>query len=217
MGMIDLKLPVYLLTEEKHNGILNYPVIKINYLISEIDFRGVDYLLFTSKNGVRAVDNLTDEWKKYPSFAIGEATAKEIKSRGGKVEYVAKKAYGDEFAKEINEKYTQKTFLFLRAKKIVSNIKDYFKNNTLKEVVVYETLCNKPKEVLKKPAIAIFSSPSTVECFSKVNDFENVLPIAIGKKTKNALLEFVKENQIIMPKKPSIKECIRIAKEIKFR
>ncbi len=216
MGMIDLKFPVYILTQEKFDGVLNYPVIKINYLNVKINFEGVDYLLFTSKNGVRAVDYLTDRWKKYPSFAIGEATAKEIKSRGGKVEYVAKKAYGDEFAKEINKKYTQKTFLFLRAKKIVSDIRGYFKNNILKEVVVYETLCNTPEEILKKPAIVIFSSPSTVECFSRVNDFENVLPIAIGKKTKNALLKFVKENQIIMPKKPSIKECIKLAKEIRW-
>ena len=215
--MKDLKLPIYVLTEEKYDGVLNYPVIKIEFLSPSFSFEGADYLLFTSKNGVRALNKLTDEWKKYPAFAIGKATADEIKKLGGKVEYIAKNAYGDEFAKEINSKYQNKTFLFFRAKKIISNIEDFFKNNTLKEVIIYETKCNKPENYIKKPAIVIFSSPSTVECFAKVDDFENILPIAIGKKTKKALLEYYKDNQILMPKKPSIKECIKIAKDVKFR
>jgi uroporphyrinogen-III synthase len=215
--VLDLKLPIYILNNEKYDGVLNFPVIKINYLTPEIDFEGVDFLLFTSKNGVRAVDSLTDKWKNIPSFAIGKATADEIKKRGGIIEFISKKAYGDEFAKEINSNYKNKTFLFLRAKKIISNIKDYFIQNTLKEVIVYETVCNRPDNVLKKPAIVIFTSPSTVECFKKINDFENILPIAIGKKTKKSLEEFLPANYILMPKKPSIKECIEIAKNVKFR
>jgi uroporphyrinogen-III synthase len=212
-----LNFPIYLLTNERYEGVLNYPVIKINFLSPSISFEGIDFLLFTSKNGVRAVDNINKKWKNYPCFAIGKATAKEIEKRGGKLEYIAKSSYGDEFAEEINEKYSNKTFLFLRAKKIISDIKNKFINNTLKEIIVYETICNNPETDLKKPAIVIFSSPSTVECFKKVNDFENVLPIAIGKKTKKALEEYLPANFILMPKKPSIKECIEIAKSIKLR
>jgi len=215
--MRDLKLPIYVLSEEKYEGVLNYPVIKINFLSPSFSFEGVDCILFTSKNGVRALNRLTDEWKKYPAFAIGKATADEIKKLGGKIEYIAKNAYGEEFAKEIDSKYQNKTFLFFRAKKIVSNIEGFFKNNTLKEVIIYQTKCNKPENYIKKPAIVIFSSPSITECFAKVNDFENILPIAIGKKTKKALLEHYKDNQILMPKIPSIKECIKIAKDVKFR
>jgi len=212
------KLPIYLLTDEKYEGILNYPVIKINFLSPSISFEGIDFLLFTSKNSVRAIDKLTHEWKKYPSFAIGRATAKEIEKFGGRVEYIAKSAYGDEFAKEINDNYRNKTFLFFRAKKIVSNIKEIFKNNKLKEVIVYETICNKPQGYIKKPALVIFTSPSTVECFSKLESFENIIPIAIGKKTLNALKNYAtNKNKIYMPDNPSIKECIEIAKNVKFR
>ena len=215
--MRDLKLPIYVLTQEKYEGVLNYPVIKIEFLSPSFSFEGVDYLLFTSKNGVRAVNTLIEKWKEYPAFAIGKSTADEIKKLGGNVEYIAKSSYGDEFAKEINSQYKNKTFLFFRAKKLVSNIKEQFKNNFLKEVIIYETKCSNPEMHIKKPAIVIFSSPSTVECFSKLEDFENILPIAIGKKTKKSLLEFYKDNHILMPGKPSLKECIKIAKSIKFR
>jgi len=210
-----LNFPIYLLTSEKYEGILNYPVIKINFFSPSISFDNIDYLIFTSKNGVRAVNNITDKWKNIPSLAIGKATAKEIEKLGGTVEFVSKSSYGEDFAKEINKRYQNKTFLFLRAKKIVSDIKKYFKKNSLLEIIVYETLCYKPKEKLIKPAIVIFTSPSTVRCFSKIQDFENILPIAIGKKTKEALKEFT-TNSILMPKNPSIKECIKLAKNIKL-
>ena len=208
--------PIYVLTNEKYEDALNYPVIKINFLSPSISFEGIDYLIFTSKNGVRAVDKINKKWKKIPSFAIGKATAKEIKKLGGKIEFISKSAYGDEFAKEIIQKYQNKTFLFLRAKKIISPISEIFKNssNILKEIIVYETTCNEPNEKLIKPSIVIFSSPSTVECFSKINDFENIIPIAIGKKTKNILSNYI--NNILIPKTPSIKECINLAKNVKL-
>jgi uroporphyrinogen-III synthase len=209
------KLPVYILTNETFEGVLNYPVIKINFLSPSFSFENIDYLLFTSKNGVRAVDKLTDEWKKFPSFAIGAATAREIENLGGKVEYIAKKAYGDEFAEEINEKYKHKTFLFFRAKKLVSEIEDKFVNNTLKQAVVYETLCANPGKKLIKPSVVIFTSPSTVKCFSKIENFENIRSVAIGKKTEKELLKHI--NRVYVANKPLINECIKLAKLLKIR
>jgi uroporphyrinogen-III synthase len=215
--MKSLKLPIYLLNNDKYEGVINYPVIKINFLSPSISFNDIDYLIFTSKNGVRAIDKITDKWKSIPSFAIGKATANEIKKRGGLVEFIGSKAYGDIFAKEITQKYHNKKFLFLRAKEIISDIKGIFKNsdNSLKETVIYETVCNKPDNYIKKPAIVVFTSPSTVKCFVKLNDFENILPIAIGDKTKNILLEYTK-NSVLTPEIPSIKECIKLAKNVKL-
>ena len=211
-------LPIYVLNEEKYKNAINFPVFKIEFLNTPISFEGVDFLLFTSKNGVRAIDSLTDEWKKIPAFAIGKATAEEIKKRGGKIERIAKTSYGDEFAKEIVSNYNNKTILFARAKKIISNIKEIFdlSDNILIEKIVYETKCNNPGFNIKKPAFVIFSSPSSVECFLKVENIENVIPIAIGKKTKNALIEHGIE-QYLMPKKPLISECITLAKSVKFK
>jgi len=208
-------LPVYLLTDQQIEGVLNYPVIKINYLSPLLSFENVDYLIFTSKNGVRAVDSITDKWKNIPAFAIGKATAKEIENLGGRVEFIAKSAYGDEFAKEINSKFKNKTFLFLRAKRIVSDIKSAFVNNRLIETVVYETVCFNPADKeFKKPSIVIFSSPSCVECFAKIQTFENITPIAIGKKTKNTLQKYI--SKIYMPSTPSLKECVNLAKSLKL-
>ena len=107
---------IYLLTNQKKEGILNYPVIKIEFLNPSFSFENVDFLLFTSKNGIKGVDRLTSDWKKYPCCVIGEATANEVKKRGGKIEFIATSSYGDEFAKEINKKYKNKTFLFLEPK-----------------------------------------------------------------------------------------------------
>ena len=205
---------IYILTNEKYEGAENYPVIKINFLSSFIDFKNIDYLIFTSKNGVRAIDKITSKWKKFPSFAIGKATAKEIEKLGGKVEFIAKNAYGDEFAKEIVENYKHKTFLFLRAEKIISPVGEIFKDSTnnLKEAIVYQTVCNSPKKSLKKPSVVIFTSPSTVECFAKINDFKNIKSIAIGKKTKKALLKYTDE--ILTPSYPGIKNCINLAESL---
>jgi len=212
------KLPIYILTEEKFDGALNYPVIKINFLSPSLSFKDTDYLIFTSKNGVRAVDAVNKEWKKIPALAIGKATAGEIKKRGGILEYTAKSSYGEEFAKEIVKKYSGKTFQFLRAKKIVSDIKSIFEKsqNRLIETVVYETVCNTPGGYIKKPAFVIFSSPSTVECFLKVENTENIIPVAIGKKTRDALIAN-KITSYLMPNKPSINECIKLAQTVKFK
>ena len=209
-------LPIYILSGEKYKGAVNYPVIKINFFSPFISFDNIDYLIFTSKNGVRAVDKITDKWKKIPSFAIGKSTAKEIEKLSGNLEFISSSAYGDEFAKEIIKNYQNKNFLFLRAKQIISPISEIFKNstNSLKEVIVYETICNLPKEPLKKPCVVIFSSPSTVECFAKNNDFKNIKAIAIGKKTKNILQNYIKN--ILIPSYPSINDCIKLAKNIKL-
>jgi len=209
------ELPIYILTDELQEGVLNYPVIKINFLSPSFSFENIDYLIFTSKNGVRGVDRLTNEWREIPSFAIGKATAKEIEKLGGKIEYIAKSSYGDEFAKEIIKNYKNKNFLFFRAKKIISPINEIFQNssNSLKEVIIYKTSCNKPEKKLIKPSIVIFSSPSTVKCFNKIKTFENIIPIAIGKKTKKVLEKYI--NNIFMPSTPSIKECIKLAKSLK--
>jgi len=77
-----LNFPIYLLTSEKYDEILNYPVIKINFFSPSNSFENIDYLIFTSKNGVRAINNITNKWKKIPSFAIGKATAREIEKLG---------------------------------------------------------------------------------------------------------------------------------------
>ncbi len=208
---------IYLLTDEKYNGVKNYPVIKINFLTPSVSFENIDYLMFTSKNGVRAIEKINKEWKRLPSFVIGKSTAKEIYKFGGKVKFISKKAYGDEFAKEIISNFHNKSFLFFRAKKIISPIREIFKksSNKLIEKIVYKTICNKPSINFLKPSVVIFTSPSTVKCFSKNQSFNNIIPIAIGIKTKQTLEKFNIKN-VLIPKVTLISECIKLAKSLKF-
>ena len=72
----DLK--IYLLNSEKYKGVENIPLISFSLLISSIDFSGIDYLIFTSKNAVKITNTISKEWKNIPSIAIGKSTAKEI-------------------------------------------------------------------------------------------------------------------------------------------
>jgi uroporphyrinogen-III synthase len=202
---------IYLLNNDKFEGVYNLPVIKIEFLSPKIELNGVDYLLFTSKNGVRAVDRLTDEWKKLDVIAIGKGTASEVEKRGGVVKYVATKSYGDELAKEIISNFQPATILFPRAKKIVSNIGTILRgaNFNLIEKIVYQTTCNKIEKVPEK-GVFIFTSPSSVKCFLKqVQWKDSYKAVAIGKRSAEVF-----PYEIVISDEQSIKKCIKIAKNL---
>jgi uroporphyrinogen-III synthase len=206
MGMI------YLLNNQKYDGVENLPVIKINYLTPEINFSNIDYLLFTSKNGVVAVDKISDEWKNIPAITIGEATAKMVKKVGGKVEYIAKKSYGDELAKEIIQNFALSNILFFKAKKVLSNIVEVLEENNFNVIqkVVYETSCNKIEKELKKNSVFIFTSPSTIKCFfNQFNWDESFKAVAIGSRTASYF-----PGKIVISDIQTIDNCIKIAKNM---
>jgi len=177
------------LSDTKIEGAGKLPLIEQIFFDKRIDFNEYDYLIFTSKNGVIAADKISNEWKEIKALAIGNATAKMVRKLGGKLAYKAKKFYGDEFAKEIAQNFDKnKRFLYLRAKKVLSNLTGILKNNGFKidEEIVYETKCAECKN-LKAPdkySFIIFSSPSTVKCFFKCFKWdESYKAVAIGKKT----------------------------------
>ncbi|WP_259781145.1 uroporphyrinogen-III synthase [Aestuariispira ectoiniformans] len=57
------------------------PLLTIRYLDAEIDLKGVQGLLFTSANGVRAFARLCEE-RSLPVYAVGNATATEAEKEG---------------------------------------------------------------------------------------------------------------------------------------
>jgi uroporphyrinogen-III synthase len=203
---------IYLLNNQKYYGVENLPVIKINYLTPKINFQNIDYLLFTSKNGVVAIDKINDEWKNIPAITIGKATAKMVKKLGGKVEYIAKKSYGDELAKEIIKNFKPSNILFLKAKKVLSNIVEVLEQNNFNviEKVIYETTCNKIEKELKKNSVFIFTSPSTIECFFKQFQWdESYKAISIGTRTASYFPEKITISDI-----QTIDNCIKMAKNM---
>ena len=209
-------MSIYLLSDAFHEGVVNLPQIKITFRDIELDLTPYDALIFSSKNGVKAIDSINKNWKKIPSYAIGGPTANTIINLNGNLFYTSSSAYGDDFAQEISPKLKGKKVLFLRAKEVLTNLENILKSSKIdiKSEVVYETTCvkNRPLHVESKNSIFIFTSPSTVACFfSNYEWLESYQAVCIGNVTAKALPKSITPH---ISKTQSIKSCIKIAKTL---
>jgi uroporphyrinogen-III synthase len=207
---------IFLLSEKIYEGALNLPSIMIEYIEREVDLNGYEALIFSSKNGVEAIENITSKWRDIPAYSIGQGTSQAIDKLGGKLTYSAKSSYGDNFAEEIKRELAGKKALFLRAKVVTSSLNTILKEAgvLLDELVVYETKCT-PCERLKPPpkgAIFIFSSPSTIHCFFHCFSWdESYQAVVIGEKTASFM---PKDIPFIQSPKQTIPSCIEVAKRL---
>jgi uroporphyrinogen-III synthase len=209
-------MSIYLLSESRYEEVINLALIKSTCKEIALDLKSYEALIFSSKNAVKAIDKINKNWRKIPSFCIGEATAHEVKSLGGIVRYVAQSSYGDDFALELIEKLQNKKTIFLRAKIVLSSLEKILVDAgiDLDSKVIYETTCkddNLVKE-LEKNSIIIFTSPSTLKCFFKHFSWDNSYKaVCIGKVTAQALPSnispYISETQ-------SIASCIDLAKTL---
>lgn len=179
---------IYILSSKKVANTKNLPVIKTLFLKEEVNLENFDNIIFTSKNGVLAIDYLNQEWRKIPSFAVGEATANKIKELKGNLTYIANSSYGDTLAKEITSKLKEKRVLYVRAKRVASNLTQILRENRVdvNEKILYETKCNDCRALIapEKNSFIIFSSPSTIECFFECFEWDSSYrAITIGKTT----------------------------------
>jgi len=209
-GMIYLLSP--LLKEET----IHLPMIRFSLLPSTIDFSKCDTLMFTSKQAVKSVEALNPEWKKYPCFAIGAATAKEIESLGGKVVYQPKSFYGETLSQDIITQFQDKKILYLRPKEVSFDSKNFLAKAglELQEQIIYETSCIRyeKKEKPVKNAIIIFTSPSTIHCFLKNFEWdESYTAVVIGEATKVHLPTHARYE---VADRPLIEACIIKANQI---
>ena len=179
---------IYTLSSKKIENTENLTLIEINFFKKELNLKNFDAIIFTSQNGVLALNNLNREWVKTPSLAIGKATTKKIDNLGGNLIYTSKNSHGDSFAKDIVELLKDKRVLYIRAKRVASNLIDILKraNIELIDEILYETKCKECDKLIKpkENSYIIFSSPSTVECFFNCFDWSSSYKaIAIGKTT----------------------------------
>ncbi|MCG3650676.1 uroporphyrinogen-III synthase [Aliarcobacter butzleri] len=205
---------IYLLNEQKHEDVENLEVFQIEYIKSDIDLKKYDALVFTSKNGVKAINSFNQDWKNIPSYAIAQKTANTIMKLGGVIEFIGNSGHGNDFAYELKNVLKDKKVLYVKALKTVSNLPNILKENGifLDEIIAYRTSCKKSNIILEENSIFIFTSPSSVECFFKQYSWKNSYKaIVIGKTTA----EFLPSNiNYEISSQTSVEECIKLAKQL---
>jgi len=206
---------VYLLSPTSRPGVRHLPMIHFMLLPQTIDFSQFDGIILTSKQGVVALDEVSDgRWKTLPVAAIGKQTAQEVEKRGGEVIYIATQAYGDVLAGELAERFPDRRWLYARPKVVVSKIAADLRGAgvAVEEAVIYETACTRydEKERPAAGAALIFTAPSIVRCFFENFEWdESWRAVAIGEKTAKAFPAHV---NVHLASSPSIDEAIATAK-----
>lgn len=207
---------IYLLNNQKFQGVENLEVFEIKYIKSNIDLQIYEALIFTSKNAIYSLESFNQNWKKIPSYAIAPKTADIIKQLGGNLVFTGITSHGNDFAKELIDFLKNKKVLYIKALKTVSNLPDILKQNEvlLDELVAYETSCKKIDVELEKNSIFIFTSPSSVECFFKQYSWDDSYKaIVIGKTTAKFLPKNIKYE---ISSETSVQECVNLAKHYLF-
>lgn len=205
---------IYLLNEQKHKDVENLELFQIEYIKSDVDLAKYDALIFTSKNGVKALNSFNQDWRTIPSYAIAQKTANDIKKLGGTVEFIGNSGHGNDFAYELIDVLKTKKVLYVKAMKTVSNLPNILKENgiLIDELVAYKTSCKKSDTILEDNSIFIFSSPSSVECFFKQYSWkDSYKAIVIGKTTAEFLPSYINYK---VSSKTSVEECIKLAKQL---
>ena len=208
---------IFVLSDRKFKGAKNLSVIKFDYFKKDIDLSKYDALIFTSKNGIEAIDRIDKSWRKIASFCIGKGTKKEAEKKGGNCVFTASSSYGDDFAREIVPLLKGKRALFLRAKVVTSKLNEILRRNgiNLDEEIVYETSCVECEKLFAPPknSVIIFSSPSTIECFFRCFSWdESYKAVVIGKKTASFM---PKEIKYFLSNEQTIPSCIEFAGKLR--
>ncbi len=210
-----MKNKIYLLSNQKYNDVENLEVFKIEYINSNIDLSKYDALLFTSKNAIYSINNFNKKWKEIPSYSIATKTSKIVEQLGGVNQFDAKCSNGDEFASKLIPLLKNKKALYLRAKKVVSNLVEILKsaNIDIEQNIVYETKCNNNlNKKLEKNSTIIFTSPSSIKCFFNQYHWDQTFKaVVIGKTTASYLPQNINYQ---ISDEVNIQECINLAKQL---
>jgi len=184
---------IYILSDTPVEGAVRLPLIRQRFFFPPIDLGRYDYILFSSKNGVKALQAIAPEWKDIPAFAIGKATAKQVEALGGRVLNEKFAFYGEEFVQQIAASIPPASrLLYPRARQVVTPVAKLLRDRgfAVEDVVVYETECAEcdKLEPPKKGAHIIFSSPSTIRCFFRCFAWDrSYKAYVIGRKSAAAM------------------------------
>ncbi len=194
---------IYLLGKQKFKGVKNLVLSEIKLREFSVDLRDFDALIISSKNALFALKNSQKNAQSVINFgislyAVGEESARAARNLGFTHIKTPPKAYGKDLAAAFKNELKGKKCLYLRAAKIASNLDEVLLNAgvNLRQVVAYENAPKPPPQgfVLKRPAVFIFTAPSSVRNFLAHFKFsKNDKIIAIGQSTAGALGEILKQ------------------------
>ena len=142
-----MKRSIYLLSSTPIQGTIHLPLLTIEWIDIHIDFSLYDALIFTSKNGVRAMKYQSSEWKCKACYAIAPKTAQLLQDQGVDPIIVGHFNNGDAFARKLISYLTQQRALYVRAQKTVSGLTSILRQGSvaIDEAIVYRTGCHQLK------------------------------------------------------------------------
>ena len=158
---------------------------KIQHLDFPKELPAAEAWIFTSQNAVKNLSQTTFNSRVYAS---GKQTAKALKEKG-----VETRIGDSETAQSLAELIAEdgvKSALFFCGNIRRNELPNYLakKGVQLKEEVVYHTLLDPKKIPCQKGDALFFMSPSAVESFAMINEFDTELDYySIGETTANTL------------------------------
>lgn len=204
---------IYLFATSKHPDAISAQSLQVRFLKPQINFSDYDYLIVTSKQTIKALEQYKREnFINIPALCVSKKTADAYKGFGGKILSFGD-GYGDNLVKHIEEKSKEKRWLYLRAESIVSDFVARCRADgyDIDEEILYVSECsNEGMEIeVKENPILIFTSPSSIECFLKTHTIEaDAKVVVIGETTAKALPDAIEYK---ISEKTSIDSCIEMA------
>lgn len=171
-----------------------------------------EYVIFTSKNAVKAVAAQLEKIPTWKIFCISGVTKSSVQKHFSQCEIIGSAAYGKELAKQIIQQKENAIVFFCGDRRLDTIPNELNKNQiSFEEIIVYKTIST-PKKIEKKYDGILFSSPSAVESFFSINELaEDVVSFAIGETTEKSLKEFC--NNIMVAENADTESILKKVKD----
>ncbi|EAJ5673749.1 uroporphyrinogen-III synthase [Campylobacter lari] len=211
---------IYFIGDKEFDGVKTIRLNEIKFLNFEVNLKEFDCLIASSKNALKSLMLSKSEIDfDIKLYVLGQKSADFAKELGFKNVKYSSKAYGKNLASEFLSEFKNKQCLYLRAKKISSDLDECLlkENILLKQLIVYENIAIEPKKDELKiyhPSVFIFSAPSSVEQFLKFFTLKKEdKVVVIGQSTASKLQNF---KNLYICKKQDLNSCLNLAKSLDF-
>lgn len=207
-----MKKNIYLFSISSHSNATSINSLAITFLNPQIDFSKYDYIIITSKQASKALNQYQlNDYIDKKALCVSVQSAKSYENLGGNILAIGG-GYGDNLVDKIKSFDKDTKWLYLRAKVVASDFVSLCKNDgyDVDEKIVYESDCS--KDILdvevEDDATLIFTSPSSLNCFLKRHTLTPEQEIiVIGKTTAKAIPKGINYK---ISKETTIESCMEL-------